>query len=109
MYAVIEQGGKQLKVVEGDRVNIELMEVPADAKTVELDKVLLVGEGEKVKIGTPYVKDAKVIASFKTTAAEAIVKGEKLYPMYFRRRKNSKKRIGHRQKYLQITIDKIQA
>jgi large subunit ribosomal protein L21 len=109
MYAVIEQGGKQLKVAEGDRVNIELMEVPADAKTVELDKVLLVGEGEKVKIGTPYVKDAKVIASFKTTAAEAVVKGEKLYPMYFRRRKNSKKRIGHRQKYLQVTIDKIEA
>ncbi len=108
MYAVIEQGGKQLKVAEGDRVNIELMEVPADAKTVELDKVLLVGEGEKVKIGTPYVKDAKVIASFKTTAAEAVVKGEKLYPVYFRRRKNSKKRIGHRQKYLQVTIDKIE-
>jgi len=109
MYAVIEQGGKQLKVAEGDCVNIELMEVPANAKTVELDKVLLVGEGEKVKIGTPYVKDAKVIASFKTTAAEAVVKGEKLYPMYFRRRKNSKKRIGHRQKYLQVTIDKIEA
>ena len=48
MYAVIEQGGKQIKVAQGDRVNIELMEVPADAKTVELDKVLLVGEGEKV-------------------------------------------------------------
>jgi large subunit ribosomal protein L21 len=109
MYAVIEQGGKQLKVAEGDRVNIELMEVASDAKTVELDKVLLVGEGEKVKIGTPYVKDAKVIASFKTTAAEAVVKGEKLYPMYFRRRKNSKKRIGHRQKYLQVIIDKIEA
>ena len=109
MYAVIEQGGKQIKVAEGDKINIELMEVADDAKTVELDKVLLVGEGEKVKIGTPYVKDAKVIASFKTTAAEAVIKGEKLYPMYFRRRKNSKKRIGHRQKYLQVTIDKIEA
>ncbi len=109
MYAVIEQGGKQIKVAEGDKINIELMEVADNAKNVELDKILLVGEGEKVKIGTPYVKDAKVIASFKTTAAEAVVKGEKLYPMYFRRRKNSKKRIGHRQKYLQVTIDKIQA
>lgn len=108
MYAVIEQGGKQLKVAEGDKINIELTEVAADAKTIELNKVLLVGEGEKIKIGTPYVKDARVIASFKTTAAEAVVKGEKLYPMHFRRRKNSKKRIGHRQKYLQITIDKIE-
>ena len=109
MYAVIEQGSKQLKVAEGDKVNIELVDVADDAKTIERDKVLLVGEGEKVKIGAPYVKDAKVIASFKTTAAEAVVKGEKLYPMYFRRRKNSRKRIGHRQKYLQVTIDKIKA
>ena len=108
MYAVIEQGGKQIKVAQGDHVDIELTEVPADAKSIELDKVLLVGEGEKVKIGTPYVKDAKVIASFKTTAADAVIKGEKLYPMHFRRRKNSKKRTGHRQKYLRVTIDKIE-
>jgi len=54
------------------------------------------------------VDGAKVIASFKTTAEQALVKGKKLYPMYFRRRKNSKKRIGHRQKYLQVVIDKIE-
>jgi len=108
MYAVIEQGGKQFKVAQGDKVKIELTEVPADAESIELDKVLLVGEGETVKIGTPYVKDAKVVASFKTTAEEAVVKGEKLYPVHFRRRKNSKKRTGHRQKYLQVTIEKIE-
>jgi large subunit ribosomal protein L21 len=109
MYAVIEQGGKQYKVAEGDCINIELTDVSPDAETIELDKVLFVGDGEKVKIGTPFVEGAKVIASFKTTAADAVVKGEKLYPTHFRRRKASKKRIGHRQKYLQITIDKIQA
>jgi large subunit ribosomal protein L21 len=109
MYAVIEQGGKQYKVAEGECINIELTDVSPDAKTVELDKVLLVSGGKKAKIGTPLVKGAKVIASFKTTAAEAVVKGKKLHPTHLRRRKSSKRRIGHRQKFLQITIDKIQA
>lgn len=109
MYAVVEQGGKQYKVTEGDMLNIELTDVPPDAKTIEIDKVLFVNDDENVKIGTPYVEGAKVVASFKTTAEEAIVKGKKLYPMHFRKRKNSKRRIGHRQKYLLVTIDKIQA
>lgn len=109
MYAVIEQGSKQYKVAEGDCLNIDLADVSPDANTIELDKVLLVSDGEEVKIGTPFLKGAKVIASFKTTAQEAVIKGKKLYPMHFRKRKNSKKRIGHRQKYLQVVIDKIQA
>jgi large subunit ribosomal protein L21 len=109
VYAVIEQGGKQHKIAEGERLNIELTETDPDAKTVELDKVLFVSDGEKVKIGTPYLEGAKVVASFKTTAKDAVVKGEKLYPTHFRRRKSSKRRIGHRQKYLEIVIDKIEA
>jgi large subunit ribosomal protein L21 len=109
MYAVIEQGGKQYKIAEGDCINIELTDVSPDAETMELDKVLLVNDDKKVKIGTPYVEGAKVIVSFKTTAEEAVVKGKKLYPMQFRRRKNSRRRIGHRQKYLQVVVDKIKA
>ncbi|MBW8002207.1 MAG: 50S ribosomal protein L21 [Planctomycetes bacterium] len=109
MYAVIEQGGKQYKVAQGDSLNIELTEVAADATSIELDKVLFVSDGTKVQMGTPYLDGAKVIASFKTTAEDAVVKGKKLYPMHFRRRKDSQKRIGHRQKYIQITIDKIEA
>ncbi len=109
MYAVIEQGSKQYKVAEGDSLNIELTEVSPDAKTIELDKVLLVGDGQDVRIGTPYLEGVKVIASFKTTAEDAIIKGKKLYPAYFRRRKNSRRRTGHRQKYLAVVIDKIQA
>jgi len=109
MYAVIEQGGKQYKVAQGDCINIELTDVSPNARTVKLDKVLFVSDGKKVKIGTPYLENAKVVASLKTTAADAVVKGKKLYPMHFRKRKNSKRRIGHRQKYLQVTIDKIQA
>ncbi len=109
MYAVIEQGSKQYKVAEGDSIKIELTDVEPQAQTIELSRVLLVSDDKEIKVGTPYLEGAKVIASFKTTADEALVKGQKLYPMYFRRRKNSKKRIGHRQKYLQVTIDKIQA
>ncbi len=109
MYAVIEQGSKQYKVAEGDLLNIDLTDISPDAKTIELDKVLLVSDGDNVKIGTPYLQDAKVVASFKTTAEEAVVKDKKLYPTHLRRRKNSKRRIGHRQKYLQVVIDKIEA
>ncbi len=109
MYAVIEQGGKQYKVSQGDTLDIELTEVAPDAKTLVLDKVLLVGEGKDVKIGSPLVEGAKVVASFKNTAADAVVKAVKLYPTHFRRRKASKKKTGHRQKYLRITIDKIEA
>ena len=109
MYAVIEQGGKQHKVTAGDRLEIELTEVEAEAKNIEFDKVLFVSDGTDVKIGTPYLEGAKVIASFKTTAEDAVVKGPKLYPTHFRRRKDSRRKIGHRQRYLQVTIDKIEA
>ena len=109
MYAIIEQGGKQHKVSQGDCLNIELVDVPADAKTIELDKVLFTSDGKKVKIGTPYLEGVKVVASFKRQACESVVKGEKLHPTHFRRRKGSKRRIGHRQKYLQVVIDKIEA
>ncbi len=109
MYAVIEQGGKQYKVSKGDTLDIELADVAPDAKKLVIDKVLLVSDGKDVKIGAPCVKGAKVVASFKNSATEAVVKAKKLYPTHFRRRKASKKRIGHRQKYLRITIDKIEA
>ena len=108
MYAVIEQGSKQYKVAQGDCLDVELTDISPDAKTIEMDKVLFVSDGEKIQIGDPYLKGAKVIASFKTIAEDAVVKGKKLYPMHFRRRKNSRRRIGHRQKYLRVVIDKIE-
>jgi len=109
MYAVIEQGGKQYRVAEGDSLNIELTEIDPDATAIELDRVLFIGNGEDITVGTPYIEGAKVVANFKTNAQEAVVKGVKLYPTHFRRRKNSQRRIGHRQKYLQVLIDKIEA
>lgn len=109
MYAVIEQGGKQHKVAEGDRLKIELTDVEPDAKTIELEKVLLIRDGENSTVGKPYIQGAKVVASFCGTAEESVAKGEKLYVTHFRRRKHSRCRVGHRQKYLQVTIDKIEA
>mgnify|MGYP001581269532 CR=1 FL=1 len=109
MYAVIEQGGKQHKVSQGDVLRIELADVADDAQTIEMDKVLLIGSGKDAKIGFPYVAGAKVIGRFKSTAAEAVGKGVKLFPAYRRRRKASKKRIGHRQKFMEITIEKIES
>ncbi len=109
MYAVIEQGGKQYKVSQGDVINIELTEVEADATSIEIGKVLFVSDGTDIKIGTPYLDGAKVIATFKAEAEDAIVKGPKLYPTHFRRRKKSVRKMGHRQKYLQIMIDSIEA
>ena len=108
MYAVIEQGSKQYKVAEGDIIQIELTDVNPQAEQIEMDKVLFVGDGEKSKIGKPFVEGAKVVGKFLTKASEGIVQGPKLYPVHFRRRKNSKKRTGHRQKYLQVTIEKIE-
>ena len=109
MYAVVEQGSKQYKVLQGDVINIELAEVSPDAKTIELDKVLFVSDGQNIKIGTPYLDGAKVIASFRISADDSVVKGPKLYPMHFRKRKNSSRKMGHRQKYLQVVIDTIEA
>ena len=74
MYAIVETGGKQYKVAQGDSVNIELTNVDDEAETLELDKVLLVSDGENVKIGTPYLAGARVVASFATTAKEAVIK-----------------------------------
>ncbi len=108
MYAIVEQGGKQYKVAEGDRLEIELTDVAPDAKTIELNKVLFIGGDGTSKLGKPYIEGAKVVASFATTAEDAMVKGPKIYVTHFRRRKSSQRRIGHRQKYLLVKIDKIE-
>ena len=108
MYAVIEQGSKQYKVARGDVINIDLAGTEPDAQTIEFTKVMLISDGKEIKLGTPYLDGAKVTAKFDSTAADSIVKGPKLHPAHLRKRKNSSRRVGHRQKYLQVTIDSIQ-
>jgi large subunit ribosomal protein L21 len=101
MYAVIESGGKQHRVKEGETLKLEKIEV-ATGESVEFDKVLLVGEGEGVKVGAPYVEGGKV-------TAEVIAQGrhKKVKIVKFRRRKHSMKQAGHRQWYTEVKITGI--
>ena len=101
MYAVVESGGKQYKVEEGMTVEIDKLG-GEPGSVIELDRVLMLVDGEKVNIGNPYLKDARV-------SAEVIgeVKGKKVISFKKKRRKGYKKKIGHRQKYEQILIKKI--
>ncbi|MEJ2509727.1 MAG: 50S ribosomal protein L21 [Gammaproteobacteria bacterium] len=103
MYAVIETGGKQYKVAEGERLRVEKLKA-AEGDKVELDKVLLVANGEDIKVGTPYVAGGKVSATVKAHG-----RGEKIKIVKFRRRKHHKKTQGHRQAYTELEITGIKA
>ncbi len=102
MYAIIEDGGKQYKVEQGKRVCIELKELEEGQETVEFNNVLFIRDEDTITVGQPLIAGAKVIGKLNGQAM-----GEKLYPMQFRRRKNSRRRIGHRQKYLEVEITEI--
>lgn len=103
MYAVIKSGGKQHRVVEGEVLKLEKIEAETGA-TIAFDEVLLVGEGESVKLGQPVVEGAKV-------AAEVVSHGrhDKVKIIKFRRRKHHMKRAGHRQWYTEVKITSIEA
>ncbi len=103
MYAVIQTGGKQYRVSEGTTVRVEKIDADEGA-SVELDKVLMVGEGDDVKIGTPYVDGGKV-----TATVEAQGKAKKVHILKFKRRKHHLKRQGHRQRYTELKITGISA
>ena len=101
MYAVIKTGGKQYKVAPGEKLKVEL--IPADVGAqVVLDQVLLVGEGESVRLGQPVVTGATVTA---TVVAHG--RGEKVKIFKMRRRKHYQKHQGHRQGYTELKIDAI--
>ena len=101
MYAVIESGGKQHRVIEGETLKLEKLEV-ATGETLEFDKVLLVNDGKSAKIGTPLVAGGKVTAEVVAHGRHAKVKIVK-----FRRRKHSMKQAGHRQWYTEVKITGI--
>ena len=102
-YAVIVTGGKQHKVTEGESLKGEKLDI-ATGETVTFDRVLLVGNGDDVKIGLPVVDGAKV-------TAEVVAQGrhDKVSIIKFRRRKHHMKRQGHRQWFTEIKITGIQA
>ena len=101
MYAVVQTGGKQYRVTEGATLRVEKIKTDEGA-AVELDKVLMVGEGDSVKIGTPYVEGGKVTATVKSHG-----RGKKVKILKFRRRKHHMKRQGHRQWYTELEITGI--
>ena len=103
MYAVIVTGGKQYKVAEGEFLKVEKLDAETGA-TIEFDKVLLVANGDDVKIGAPVVEGAKV-------TAEVVSHGrhDKVNIIKFRRRKHHMKRQGHRQWFTEVKITGISA
>ena len=101
MHAIIETGGKQYKVAEGDTLFIE--KLPNEAgDTVTFDKVLAVIDGDKITVGTPVVEGAKVDASVVKNG-----KGKKILVFKYKPKKGYRQRQGHRQPYTKVTIGKI--
>lgn len=103
MYAVILSGGKQHRVAEGQTIRLEKIEVATGA-TVEFEQVLMVADGETVKIGAPYVAGSKVVAEVVGHG-----RGDKVTIVKFRRRKHHRKQTGHRQWFTEVKITGINA
>ena len=101
MYAVIKTGGKQYRVAQGDRLRVEKLAGNV-GDTVTLGEVLLVGQGDGVKVGAPLVSGAKVEA--KIVAQD---RGKKIIIFKFRRRKNYRRKTGHRQPFTALEITGI--
>ncbi|MFT8871514.1 MAG: 50S ribosomal protein L21 [Sporolactobacillus sp.] len=102
MYAIIETGGKQLKVEEGQSITVE--KLPAGAgDTVTFDKVLFIG-GDDVKVGTPTIEGATVMAKVVEHGRD-----KKIIVFKFKKRKNYRRKQGHRQPFTKLTIEKINA
>lgn len=103
MYAVIATGGKQYRVQPGSVLRVEKLEAEPGA-SVEFDQVLLLGDGEKITVGTPLVQGGKVLAT-----VESHGKGKKVDIVKFRRRKHYMRHKGHRQMYTQVKVTDITA
>jgi large subunit ribosomal protein L21 len=99
MYAILETGSKQYQVEKGDVINVELI---PDQKIIEFKNILMINDGKKVFIGSPHLENCSV-------QAEVIgeEKGPKVVAFKYRRRKDSKRKQGHRQKYLKVKITEI--
>ena len=101
MYAVIETGGKQYRVAQGETLRVEKL-AAAEGAAVEPDRVLMIADGDNLKIGAPYVAGGKVTATVKAHG-----RGDKVEIIKFRRRKHYRKQIGHRQHYTELQITGI--
>jgi large subunit ribosomal protein L21 len=103
MYAVIKTGGKQYRVTEGQTIRVEKLE-SEKGSTIDMGDVLMVADGESVKIGTPFVEGSTVSAEVTDHG-----RGDKVRIIKFRRRKHHRKQMGHRQYYTELKITGISA
>ncbi len=101
IYAIVETGGKQYRVTPDQTIDVEFLNV-ANGFPVELDKVLLIADGDKVTVGTPTVEGAKVIA-----ISQGAGKGDKIIVFKYKPKVRYRKKTGHRQLYTRLVIDKI--
>lgn len=101
MYAVITSGSKQYRVVEGQTLKLAKMTAEVGS-TVNFDKILLVANGDDIKVGKPFIDGQKVVATVVSHG-----RGKKIHIIKFRRRKHHMKRMGHRQDYTEVKIEKI--
>ena len=101
MYAVFRSGGKQYRASEGDRVRVERLDA-REGDAVEFDQVLLVGGGAEVKLGSPLVEDS-LVKGIVTSQG----RGKKIVVTKFKRRKNYKRIMGHRQHFTEVEITSI--
>ena len=102
MYAVIETGGKQYRVLEGDSIYIEKLDVEGGDNVV-FDKVIALGKDDGFVVGAPYVEGAKVSAKVVKNG-----KAKKIMVFKYKAKKNERKRMGHRQPYTKVEIEKIE-
>ena len=101
MYAVVKTGGKQYKVTEGEYLKVEKLE-GAEGDSIEIDQVLMIADGAKLKIGTPMLDGGKVTCKILSHG-----RGKKVHIMKFHRRKHHQKCTGHRQYFTEIEVTKI--
>lgn len=103
MYAVVKTGGKQFRVQEGDVIFVEKLDAEVES-TVELTEVLAVANNGELKVGAPLVEGAKVVAK---VAAQG--KAKKVVVFKYKRKKDYRRKNGHRQPYTKLVIEKIEA
>lgn len=101
MYAVIESGGKQYRVAPGDVIRVERLDVPA-GDSVDLNRVLLVADEQGARLGDPVLSGLSV-----TAKVRAHGRGEKIHIFKLKRRKNYRRRAGHRQDYTELEITRV--
>ena len=103
MYAIVDIQGQQFKVEEGKKLFVHHIKDAEEGKTVEFDKVLLIDADGAVKVGSPTVEGAKVVVK----VLNPLVKGDKVIVFKMKRRKDSRKRNGHREQFTQVEVKQV--